>query len=96
MTLGDCLINSVLIIGSVPPVNRSIGVTDLVEQCTSQSGVIDIFVRQAPIATISPLPASMSAICNLRQGPPTRRAVLFNQPFTGAAGVFSPVLSTRR
>ena len=44
MTPGNRLINPVLIIGSVRR-ERSDWVTDLVEQCTSQSGIIDALVQ---------------------------------------------------
>src|SRR6478735_1863814 len=82
MTLGNRLINPVLIIGSVRR-ERNDWVTDLVEQYTSQSGVIDVFVRQLNRDNFAA--SGIDAYMQLTPGSPTRRTVLLNQPFTGAA-----------
>jgi len=49
----------------------------------SQSGVIDVFVRQFDRDNFTA--SGIDADMQLTPGSPTRRAVLFNQPFTGAA-----------
>src|SRR5271154_1108136 len=82
MTFGHRSINSVLIIGSVRR-ERSDWVIDLVEQCTSQSGVIDVLVRQFNRDNFTA--SGIDAYMLFTPGPPTRRAMLFNQPFIGAA-----------
>src|ERR1019366_90417 len=82
MTLGDGLIHSVLIIGSVRR-ERCDWIADLVEQCASSRGVIDVFFRQFDRDNFTA--SGIDADMQLTPGPATRRAVLFNQPFTGAA-----------
>jgi hypothetical protein len=82
MTLGDRLIHSVLIIGSVRR-ERCDWIADLVEQCAGACSVIDVFFRQfdRDNFTASGIDADMQPA----PGPPTRCAVLFDEPFTGAA-----------
>ena len=82
MTLGDGLIHSVLIIGSVRRERRD-GIGDLVEERIGLRGVIDIFCRQFDSDNFTA--AGIDAYMQLTPGPPPRRAVLFNKPFTGAA-----------
>jgi hypothetical protein len=68
MTLGDGLIHSVLIIGSVRR-ERCDWIADLVEQCASSRGVIDVFVRQLDRDNFTA--SGVDADMQLTPGPPT-------------------------
>src|SRR5882724_4017851 len=79
MTLGNRLVYSVLIIGSVRH-ERCDWITDLIEQCASSRGVIDVFLGQL---NGNDLAAScVDAYMQLTPGSAAGRAMLFNQPFT--------------
>ena len=80
MAICDCLTHSVLIVGSISRERRD-GVGDLVEKRTGPRGVIDVFFGQFDGDDLTA--PGIDAYMQLTPGPPTRRAVLFNQPFTG-------------
>ena len=80
MTLRNGLIHSVLIVGSVSRERRD-GIGDLIEQRARSRGVITVFLGQFNRDNFTA--SGIDAYMQLTPGPPTRRAVLFNQPFTG-------------
>ena len=79
--LGDALVHFVLIIGTVSRERRD-GIGDLVEQCARPRGVIDLFPGQLDREDFAAL--GIDADMQLTPGSAARRAVLFNQPFTGS------------
>ena len=82
MTLGDSLVNSVLIVGAVSREGRD-GIGDLVEQRASPRGVIDLFLGQLDRDDFAAL--AIDADMQFTPGSAAGRAVLFNQPFAGSA-----------
>jgi hypothetical protein len=91
MTLGDSLVNSVLIVRAVSREGRQ-GIGELVEQRGSPRGVVALLVSS--IATISPLSPSRP-ICSLRHD--RRRDVpCFSTSHSPAPPSFRPVLSTSK
>ena len=81
MTLGDRLVNSVLIVCTVSRERRD-GIGDLVEQRARPRGVIDLFSGQLNREDFAAL--GIDAEMQFTPGSAARRAVLFNQPFTGS------------
>src|SRR6201987_3823182 len=81
MMLSDRLVNAVLIVGTVGRERRD-GISDLVEQRPRPRGVIDLFPGQLDREDFAAL--GIAAEMQLTPGSAARRAVLFNQPFTGA------------
>jgi hypothetical protein len=76
------VIHFVLIIGSVRR-ERCDWIADLVEQCASSRGVIDVFFGQFDRDNFAA--SGIDTYMQPTPEPPTRRAVFFNQPFTSAA-----------
>jgi hypothetical protein len=91
MTLGDCLIHSVLIIGTVRH-ERCDWIANLVEQCAGARSVIDVFFRQFDRDNFTA--SGINADMQLTPGPTTRCAVLMSH--SPAPPSLRPVLSTRR
>jgi hypothetical protein len=81
MTLGNRLVNAVLIVGTVSRERRD-GISELVEQRGRSRGVIAFFPGQLNREDFAAL--AIDAEMQLTPGSAARRAVLFNQPFTGA------------
>jgi hypothetical protein len=93
MTLGDRLVNSVLIVCTVSREGRQ-GTGELVEQRGSLRGIIALLFLVSSIATISPLSPSRPR-CSLRQD--RRRDVpCFSTNHSPAPPSFRPVLSTSK
>ena len=90
--LGDRLVNSVLIVCTVSRERRD-GIGDLVEQRARPRGIIDLLLGQLDRDDFAAL--GIDAEMQLTPGSAARRAVLFNQPFTGSLS-FRPVLSTSK
>ena len=82
MTLGDRLVNAVLIVGTVSRERRD-GIGDLVEQCARPRGVIDLFTGQLNRDDFAAF--GIDADMQLTPGSAAGRAVLFNQSFAGPA-----------
>src|ERR1700740_2494915 len=81
MTLSDRLVNAVLIVGTVSREGPQ-GTGDLVEQRPRPRRVIDLFPGQLNREDLAAL--GIDAEMQLTPGSAAGRAVLFNQPFTGA------------
>ena len=82
MMLSDRLVNAVLIVGPVSRERRD-GIGDLVEQRARPRGVIDLLSGQLNRKDFAAL--GIDAEMQLTPGSAAGRAMLFNQPFTGAA-----------
>jgi hypothetical protein len=80
--LSDALVYFVLIVCTVSRERRD-GIGDLVEQRARPRSVIDLFPGQLNREDFAAL--GIDAEMQLTPGSAARRAVLFNQPFTGAA-----------
>jgi hypothetical protein len=82
MTPGDSRVYSVLIVGSIRR-ERCDGIGDLIEQTIRSRGVVNVFPGQFNGNDFAA--PGIDADMQLTPGPPARRAVFFNQPFTGAS-----------
>jgi hypothetical protein len=82
MTLGDSLVNAVLIVRAVSREGRQ-GIGELVEQRVNPRSVIAFFLGQLDRDDFAAL--AIDTDMQFAPGPAAGRAVLFNQPFAGAA-----------
>ena len=82
ITLGDRLADLVLIVGAVSGEGRN-GIGELVEQCGSPRGIVDIFLGQRDRNDLAAL--GIDADMQLAPRSAAGRSMLFNQPFAGPA-----------